>query len=287
VTGRRPNALPDDAPDTAQGTTRALAKASRLARGRVRPPAWSGTPPEPRRPPAGHLLRGAALAALAAALGVYYGIDAHLWDASLWWDIAWLAFALIPGVFGLVGLALPLWRRGPIWLAIGFAALAAIFEVASADIAANFAKLAAVTFFAWWFLTFFEALGWVVTVACIIPFVDAYSVWRGPTRHIVENEHGIFTALSIAFPVPGGDGAANLGLPDVLFFSLFLAASVRFGLRVLPTWICMAASVGATMALAVAFDVGGLPALPLISVGFLLPNADLIWRRLRERREPS
>jgi hypothetical protein len=232
--------------------------------------------------------RGAALAALAAALGTYYAIDSHLWEASLWWDIAWLAFALIPAVFGLVGLALPLWRgRGPIVLALAFAAVAAGCEVASADIAANFAKLAAVTFFAWWFLTFFEALGWVVTVACIIPFVDGYSVWRGPTRHIVENEHGVFTALSIAFPVPGGGGAANLGLPDVLFFALFLAASVRFGLRVLPTWACMAASVGATMALAVAFDLAGLPALPLISVGFLLPNADLIWRRLRARRELS
>jgi hypothetical protein len=30
-------------------------------------------------------------------------------------------------------------------------------------------------------------------------------------------------------------------------------------------------------------DVAGLPALPAISLGFLLPNADLLWRALRER----
>ncbi len=30
-----------------------------------------------------------------------------------------------------------------------------------------------------------------------------------------------------------------------------------------------------------AAHVGGLPALPFLSVGFLAPNADLLWRRLR------
>jgi len=28
-------------------------------------------------------------------------------------------------------------------------------------------------------------------------------------------------------------------------------------------------------------DLSGLPALPGIALGFLLPNADLLWRRLR------
>jgi hypothetical protein len=38
------------------------------------------------------------------------------------------------------------------------------------------------------------------------------------------------------------------------------------------------------MALATYFDVGGLPALPLLSLGFLLPNADLLWRAVRRAR---
>jgi hypothetical protein len=42
------------------------------------------------------------------------------------------------------------------------------------------------------------------------------------------------------------------------------------------------------MALAIWLDVDGLPALPLLSVGFLLPNADLLWRAVRDRgaRDP-
>jgi len=81
--------------------------------------------------------------------------------------------------------------------------------------------------------------------------------------------------------VPGEDSAANLGLPDLLFFSLFLAAAARFGLRVYLTWILLVASFGATIAIAVAWNKPGLPALPLLSVGFVLANADLLWTRLR------
>ena len=228
--------------------------------------------------------RGLAFAGVAAVVAAYYALVGHLWEASLWWDIAWLDLVQIPVIFLLVWLALPAWRsRGLIVLAVACGALAVGFHFADLAILANFAKLAAMTFFAWWFLSFFEALGWVVLVACIIPFVDAYSVWRGPTNHIVNHRKEIFSTLSFAFPVPGGNGVANLGLPDLLFFALFLAASVRFALRPLWTWVAMVIAFGATMALAVAFDVGGLPALPGLSIGFLAVNADLIRRRLRPR----
>ena len=102
-------------------------------------------------------------------------------------------------------------------------------------------------------------------VACVIPLVDAISVWRGPTRHIVEERPEVFGALSFAFPVPG-EGAFQLGLPDLLFFAIFLGAAARWGLRVLATWVCLVASFGVTMALAIyvdPFGIGGLPALPL------------------------
>ena len=38
---------------------------------------------------------------------------------------------------------------------------------------------------------------------------------------------------------------------------------------------------GLTIVIANAADVGGLPALPFLSVGFLAANADLLWTRLR------
>jgi hypothetical protein len=70
-----------------------------------------------------------------------------------------------------------------------------------------------------------------------------------------------------------------------LFFALFLAASARFALRPGLTWLLMSLSFGATLALAVWRDIGGLPALPLLAAGFLLPNGDLIWARLRRHAD--
>jgi hypothetical protein len=231
--------------------------------------------------------RGRARALVAASVFVTvcaYDVAApHLWREGVWWDVVWVSLVLIPATFSLVLLALP-WRTAPWVLRAGlaFAVLAAIFTAAGLNLPANFARLGATTLLAWWFLAFFEALSWVVLVACIIPWVDAYSVWRGPTKTITTRHPHVFTnVLSYAFPVPGRHAAANIGLPDLLFFALFLGAAARFGLRVLPTWCCLVAGLGATIALTVVWNLNGLPALPGIALGFLLPNADLLWRRLR------
>ena len=230
--------------------------------------------------------RVAGLAALATALGLYYGYHESLWSASTWGSIAFLAFVLIPAVFGLVYFALPLYRATAVQLfalALACIAVAVVFDVAGASAPADFAKLAAMTAIGWLFLRYFEDASWVVLVAFIVPWVDAYSVWRGPTHEIVHHRENVFSTLSFAFPVPGSNGSAKLGLPDLLFFALFLGAAARFHLRVPWTWLCLTASIGGTIALATYFDVGGLPALPLLSLGFLLPNADLLWRAVRDR----
>jgi hypothetical protein len=230
--------------------------------------------------------RAGAFVALAVALGLYYRFHASLPDTSTWGDVAFLGLVLMPAVLLLVYLALPI-RLAPelqlLLLAVAFGVLALLLHEAGLDALSDFAKLGAMASAAFWFLNFFEALSWVVLVACIVPWVDAYSVWRGPTNHIVHHHEQVFSTLSFAFPVPGENSAANLGLPDLLFFSLFLAAAARFRLRVFPTWVLLAASFGGTIAIAVAWDKPGLPALPLLSAGFLLANADLLWRRLRRR----
>jgi len=115
----------------------------------------------------------------------------------------------------------------------------------------------------------------------VIPLVDIASVYRGPTRVVVEEQPGLFERIAVAFAVPGEDGAARLGPPDVIFFALFLAASARYGLRVGATWLGMAGALSATLLLTYALDLNGLPALPAISLGFVVPNADLLWRSLR------
>ena len=106
---------------------------------------------------------------------------------------------------------------------------------------------------------------------------------RGPTKAITSHHFEVYTAVAIAFVAPGG-AAAYLGPPDVLFFALFLAAADRFGLRVVWTWVATTSMYGVTVIIATAAHVGGLPALPFLSVGFLAPNADILWRQLRASR---
>jgi hypothetical protein len=42
----------------------------------------------------------------------------------------------------------------------------------------------------------------------------------------------------------------------------------------------MVAGLGITITLTTYWSTGGLPALPAISLGFLIANADLLWRRV-------
>jgi hypothetical protein len=229
--------------------------------------------------------RAATLLALAGGLIAWYELAPHLGAVSLWRSLVIVAVALMPAFFAVAWLALPL-RNGRL---LALAALTLVLAAAGLSlldfqVAANLAKFGAVTAVGWLFLGYFEALSWVVLVALVIPWVDAYSVWRGPTKTITEHHAGVFTKLSIAFVVPGDAPPARLGLPDVAFFAVFLGASARFHLRPLATWICMTASLGVTITLTTYWSTGGLPALPGISLGFLLPNADLLWRRLRAPR---
>ena len=226
--------------------------------------------------------RAALFLVLAAAAGCYYAWSRSLWNASVWWDVAWLDFVLVPGAFAFVYLALPLraWRGN---LPAGLALVLAVWGLEEANLheLADFGKLAAATLLGFWFVNLFETLGLVVFVALLIPWIDAYSVWRGPTSNIVSKHPHVFTSLSFALPIPGEHDSARLGPPDLLFFALFLAAAARFRLRVGWTWLALVASFGATIAIAVAASISGLPALPGLSIGFLVPNADLLWPVVR------
>jgi hypothetical protein len=227
--------------------------------------------------------RGAAFVGLFACVLAWFIAAPHLPHPGLWPDIVIVSVAVLPATLLLVYLALPLsgtgWR--PLLAATAIlTVLAFVFSVVDWGLPANFAKLWAAVAAGWTFLTLFEELSWVVIVAVVVPFVDAISVWRGPTHAITAHHFGVYTAVAIAFLVPGG-GAAYLGPPDVLFFALFLSAARRWSLRVGWTWIGATAMYGLTIVIANAANVGGLPALPFLSVGFLAANGDLLWARLR------
>jgi hypothetical protein len=228
--------------------------------------------------------RAGAFVALLAAVVAWDGIAPHLGQVALWPTVAIIALGVLPATLGLIYLALPLWSNRRM-LAIGlgvFLVAAVVTWRADLHLASNFAKLAAYTCGGWLFLSLFEELSWVVIVALIIPFVDAFSVAAGPTHTIVKHHIEVYSAVAVAFVAPGGI-AAGLGPPDILFFALFLATAVRWRLRPGWTWLAMTAMYSLTLVLANATNVDGLPALPFLSVGFLLANCDLIWRRLRPR----
>ena len=230
------------------------------------------------------LSRVGAFVVLAAAVVTWDAVAPHVDEVSLWPTVAVIAAGVMPATLGLILLALPLWSRR--WIIVAGAAFGVAAVVSwelNSHLASNFAKLGAYTCAGWAFLWLFEALSWVIIVAAIIPFVDAISVAAGPTKAIVNHHFEVYSAVAVAFLAPGGL-AADLGPPDILFFALFLAATVRWRLRPLWTWLAMTGMYSLTLVISNLTDVNGLPALPFLSFGFLLANADLLWRRFRQAR---
>ena len=117
----------------------------------------------------------------------------------------------------------------------------------------------------------------------IIPWVDAASVWRGPTDYIVSEKPSLFDRVSIAFRLPGEEGSANIGPPGILFFSLFLAAASRFALRVRWTWFSMVGLLSLTLIATDALDLTGLPPTPEEIAGFLADDSPTAFDRVIER----
>jgi hypothetical protein len=228
--------------------------------------------------------RAGALAAVIAFLIAWDAGAGLLPNVGLWPDVLVVALLLMPVTFLVPLLLLPLApTRLAVPLAATLVACAVLFYLLGLGALFNVAKLLALTLIGYLFTQVFEALSWVVIVALIIPWVDAASVWRGPTDYVVSQQPSLFDRISIAFRLPGEEGSANIGPPDILFFALFLSTAARFGLRVGWTWVTMVGLLIGTLILTTTWDVGGLPALPAISVGFLVPNADLIWKAWRER----
>jgi hypothetical protein len=229
--------------------------------------------------------RVAAFVVAAAVVVAWFEVAPRLGGISLWPTILLVSLVVMPGTLLLALIALPLWREK--WLFPAAVVLGLIaFGCAQAGwgLAGNFAKLWAAIFAGWAFIRLFEELSWVVLVALVIPLVDIVSVYKGPTKAITENHFHIYTAVAIAFVVPGG-AAAYLGPPDVLFYALFLAAAHRWQLRVVVTWIAMTGMYAFTVILATAAHVDGLPALPFLSFGFLAANADILWRSIRRKED--
>lgn len=232
--------------------------------------------------------RATALLGLLVVLALYGAVARHLPELPSGVDVVFHAVVVFPAFAAAIWLALPL-AREQTWrllvLALAAGGLAIVLTALGVGSVANVAKLACFALVGFCFLTLFEELWWIALVAVLVPWVDIWSVAAGPTEYVVEERPGIFERVAVGFPTPGETATVSLGPPDVIFFSLFLAAADRFRLRVAATWIGMSACLAATLVLVWAWDdVAGLPALPAICLGFLVPNADLLWRDVRRAR---
>jgi hypothetical protein len=231
--------------------------------------------------------RAAALAAVLAALVTYVAVAEELWDLPTGYDALFVGLVVLPAFTAAVWLGLPLWRVSFTPLLLGgvllFGSWVAL-DLLGLDSLGNAVKLVCLAVLGYWLLSLFDELWWVALVALMIPWVDIWSVATGPTKYVTEKQPSVFEHVSIAFPVPGEAGSLNLGPPDVIFFALFLAAADRFGLRVAWTWIGMTGFLALTVGLVWWWADSGLPALPAVCLGFLLPNADRIWRHVRDVR---
>jgi hypothetical protein len=225
--------------------------------------------------------RALALALLLAALVVYGAVAERLWGLPSGLDIAFHSLVVLPAFAATIWLALPAARTRSVYLLAAAAAAglaAAGFTLLGLGSVGNVGKLVCFTLVGLWFITLFEELWWTSLVALLVPWVDIWSVAAGPTRYVVEEQRGLLERISVTFPNPGETATVTIGPPDVIFFALLLATAARFRLRVAWTWLAMTGFLSLTLALVWTWDVSGLPALPAVCLGFLVPNADLLWR---------
>lgn len=229
--------------------------------------------------------RALALAAVGALLLVYAWLAESLWELPQRWDVVFVGLIVFPASTALIWLGLPLGltpRRHPIVLPAIAGSLALAFALLGLDGPFNLAKLACFALVGYALLWAFHELWWVTLIAALVAWVDVWSVAAGPTRHVIEERPGLIERVAIGSAVPGEDSVIYLGPPDVIFFALFLGAAARFGLRVAATWVAMTGFLSLTLAAVVLGDISGLPALPAVCAGFLLPNADLLWANIRD-----
>ncbi len=131
----------------------------------------------------------------------------------------------------------------------------------------------------------------IVPVALVVALADVFTVSVGPTGAALEKMPRLVEAVSVKLPAVGSavgpEGVAGLrhirtvGPGDFFFAALFFAIAVRFGLSLPRSFWWVFGIVGAGLALVVAVPTAPpIPMLPLVAVGFLIPN----WGSLRLTR---
>ena len=120
-----------------------------------------------------------------------------------------------------------------------------------------------------------DAAGAHASVSPFEAIVDAWSVVDGPTSRLSDGHPRGASELTFDVPSWGGTPGASsrLGVVDAIFLAMFAVWARRFGLRLRATMIGMVAGLLGAVVLSVVLD-RAVPALPLMAIGYWLPNLD-------------
>ena len=130
---------------------------------------------------------------------------------------------------------------------------------------------------------YITSVGVVLIIVLAAIASDLFSVFAGPTRVLVQEDSPILDALLLVFPTFGSALGFGLGVSDLIFLALFVAAGRFLDLRYAATLLglCFAAFLAVTAGLLLQRP---LPALPFIAIAFVIINADLIVTSLVKSR---
>jgi len=192
-----------------------------------------------------------------------------------------LSFAL--GLIAVCGLSSSLafligLRHGLLLVALAALLTAVGAYLLSVDSLESLAKIVFASSMGLWVSLMLTSISQVLIISVLIILVDFWSVFFGPTKKMVESGGPWIDYFTLGLPVFGANAFSRLGVTDIIFFSLFLGCTLLWRLRRTATALAMAASFVATMVVGVNLEIG-VPALPLLSLAFLLVNADLLFRR--------
>lgn len=125
--------------------------------------------------------------------------------------------------------------------------------------------------------------GVALLIAGVATVSDLFSVFAGPTRALIREDSPALDFLLLVFPTFGQPAGFALGVSDFIFLALFTAIS-RF-LNLYYTFTIMAGLCATLLAMACGLILERpLPALPFISLSFVLVNASPLLASIRKPR---
>jgi hypothetical protein len=121
-----------------------------------------------------------------------------------------------------------------------------------------------------------------LAIPVFVALIDAWSVASGPSSRLLHGDPRGAAELTFDLPAWGGAPGAGsrLGLTDAIFLAMFAVWAKRFGLRRRATAIGMVTGLLSTVVISV-LTARALPALPLMAVGYWLPNLDRLAAMFR------